>query len=113
MANETTKANGRLVYIEPNDLTSKGPNGEPVDNITWNPEDLNMSVDLQVIVPSRNHTVNFNVSDKTKFAINMSYDTNTDVGRFVSFMQGATIKTKNKTISMLKVSCQENQKRKS
>ena len=36
----------RIVYIEPNDIASvKGINGGRIDNVTWNPEDLNMSVD--------------------------------------------------------------------
>ena len=43
----------RLVYIEPNDLAV---NGEALDNVTWNLEDLNIGVDLQVIIPDRNYT---------------------------------------------------------
>lgn len=47
----------RITYIEPNNLPSefaaKSSNGVKLDNITWAPEDLNISVDLQVIIPSR------------------------------------------------------------
>lgn len=47
---------GRLVYIEPNDVVKdyiKIHNGNH-KNFTWNPEDFNMYVDLQVVCPSRN-----------------------------------------------------------
>lgn len=49
---------GRLIYIEPNDIpketlnTSDGT-AKSISNITWNPEDLNIYVDLQVICPKR------------------------------------------------------------
>ena len=60
----------RIVYIEPNDIASvKGINGGSVDNATWNPEDLNMSVDLQVVVPDINDCGLVDYSDK---AFNMS-----------------------------------------
>lgn len=49
---------GRLIYIEPNDIpkeTLNTSNGieKSISNITWNPEDLNIYVDLQVICPKR------------------------------------------------------------
>ena len=60
----------RIVYIEPNDIASvKGINGGRIDNVTWNPEDLNMSVDLQVVVPDVNDCGLVDYSDK---AFNMS-----------------------------------------
>ena len=40
MASNSQKS--RLVYIEPNDLSV---NGNALDNVTWNPEDLNIGVD--------------------------------------------------------------------
>lgn len=43
----------RLVYIEPTDLATEG---NALDNVTWQPEELNMSIDLQVIIPDRNYT---------------------------------------------------------
>ena len=60
----------RIVYIEPNDIASvKGINGGRIDNVTWNPDDLNMSVDLQVVVPDVNDCGLVDYSDK---AFNMS-----------------------------------------
>ena len=50
---------GRIVYIEPNNIpalkNAEYSDGVFPDNITWNPEDLNISVDLRVIIPSREH----------------------------------------------------------
>ena len=46
----------KITYIEPNSLPSQYAaknNGVKLDNITWPQEDLNISVDLQVIVPTR------------------------------------------------------------
>jgi hypothetical protein len=47
---------GRLVYIEPNDIVKDHIKLSNVDhkNFTWNPEDLNLYVDLQVVLPNRN-----------------------------------------------------------
>ena len=51
------ESKNRIVYIEPNSLPGKYAaaysNGVNPDNITWNPEDYNISVDLQVIIPTR------------------------------------------------------------
>lgn len=49
---------GRLIYIEPNDIPKETLNtfdgtAKSISNITWNPEDLNIYVDLQVICPKR------------------------------------------------------------
>lgn len=56
---DAVKQKDKILYIEPNDLpaflTARSANGDPLDNITWNPEDLNISVDLQVVVPSRQY----------------------------------------------------------
>ena len=41
-----------MVYIEPNDLST---GSKRLDNVVWNPEDLSMFVDLQVIIPDRNY----------------------------------------------------------
>lgn len=54
----STKQSGRIVYLEPNNLpgfyvnTSKGVK---TDNITWQQEDFNIMVDLQVVIPSRQY----------------------------------------------------------
>ena len=47
---------GRLVYIEPNDIVKDHIKlyNSSHKNFTWNPEDLNLYVDLQVVCPSRN-----------------------------------------------------------
>lgn len=46
---------GKIVYIEPNEFAAEqcGFHNGAGDNITWNPEDLSFSVDLQVIIPNR------------------------------------------------------------
>ena len=41
----------RIIYIEPNEIATYN-NGSNVSNLAWNQEDLMMSVDLQVIIPS-------------------------------------------------------------
>lgn len=46
--------NDRLVYVDPNNFASIR-NGNIMDNMTWNPEDLNISVDIQVIIPDRDN----------------------------------------------------------
>ena len=52
-----SEVRGRIVYIEPNsiqsELSQEGSQYERADNIAWNPEDLNISVDLQVVIPDR------------------------------------------------------------
>ena len=49
----------RITYIEPNNLpgefAASSSKNVVVDNITWAPEDLNISVDLQVVIPSRQY----------------------------------------------------------
>ena len=56
---DAVKVKNKILYIEPNDLPAflgaKSANGQPLDNITWNPDDLNISVDLQVVIPSRQY----------------------------------------------------------
>ena len=53
------KAEGRMVYFEPNDLVFTNQNGstlsydELCDNTVFGNEELTMSVDLQVIIPDR------------------------------------------------------------
>ena len=48
----------RIIYIEPNNLPSihcVTNQSASAENIFWNPEDLNISVDLQVIIPAREY----------------------------------------------------------
>ena len=89
------KAYGRILYVEPNDIV--GSNGEsiPLDNVSWNPEDLNMAVDLQVIVPRRSDFGSRNLNTGAKSTIEIWHEGLDDVGRYISFMQGADIKDKN------------------
>ena len=46
---------GKIVYIDPNEFAAEqcGFHNGAGDNITWTPEDLSFSVDLQVIIPNR------------------------------------------------------------
>ena len=49
----------KIIYLEPNKLpgfyAKKTGGNVNSDNITWNQEDLNIFVDLQVVFPSRNY----------------------------------------------------------
>lgn len=45
----------RIVYVEPNDIVKDHIQATNTNSdFTWNPEDLNLYVDLQVVVPNRN-----------------------------------------------------------
>lgn len=86
------KSKGRINYIEPNDFPEyvekqkyniTDPNMH-LDNISWNPEDLQYSVDLQVIIGDR---YNENSAVKTKMY---------GAGTWVSFMEGSTFTSENK-----------------
>lgn len=60
-----TDIKGRLVYIEPNELRAEeGTNFGNGDNLTWNPEDLHISVDLQVAIPNRDDCGQTDIGDK-------------------------------------------------
>ena len=99
-----TKTKGRLKYIEPNDLAAlygvKMANGKVinsensyVDNVTWDPEDMNMSVDLQVIMPNREDCGQ--ISFNNVFAVEINNDNSSAIGRYVSFLQGSGFNDKN------------------
>ena len=85
---DMVKQRGRLIYIEPNDFPEYVINKEfgtstSLDNVSWNPEDLRYSVDLQVVMPDR---YNENCSVK--------YNPNTRIlnGKtWVSFLEGSTL----------------------
>ena len=87
----TVKSFGRLVYIEPNDLVSSQNGGAVQDNVPWNMEDLNMSVDIQVLVPNRSDCGELSINDTRTFINTINYDETTNAGKFISFMQGADI----------------------
>ena len=80
MAGTSQKA--RMVYIEPNDLST---GSKRLDNVVWNPEDLSMFVDLQVIIPDRNYDGSISY-DSTVYS--MSVSQNHNHGKSVSFMGG-------------------------
>lgn len=74
---------GRLVYIEPNDIVKdhfKLSNNNH-KNFTWNPEDLNLYVDLQVVCPSRN-----DCGEEQKTSENGTYS-----NTYISLMEGKKI----------------------
>lgn len=82
-------ARGRLIYIEPNNLSNfKGIklNGNSQDNIVWNPEDLNYSVDLQVVVPDRTQCGGDIANDGLTFTLS-----NINKNGMLSFFEGTTV----------------------
>ena len=104
-----TKTKGRLKYIEPNDLAAlfgvrmaNGVNVDSdnsyVDNVTWNPEDMNMSVDLQVVMPNREDCGQ--ISFNNIFAVEINNDKSSAIGRYVSFLQGSNIESKGENGSL-------------
>lgn len=99
-----TKTKGRLKYIEPNDLAAlygvKMANGKAinsensyVDNVSWDPEEMNMSVDLQVVMPNREDCGQ--ISFNNNFAVEINNDNSSAIGRYVSFLQGSGFNDKN------------------
>lgn len=99
-----TKTKGRLKYIEPNDLAAlygvKMANGQAinsensyVDNVSWDPEEMNMSVDLQVVMPNREDCGQ--ISFNNNFAVEINNDNSSAIGRYVSFLQGSGFNDKN------------------
>lgn len=75
---------GRIVYLEPNDFVNQiGPSFGSGDNVYWKPEDLNISVDLQVIVPDRNGN-NENIFDSIDVTVNKN-------SNWTSFFRGTEL----------------------
>lgn len=84
------KEQGRLVYIDPNEFASTRCNlGEGVigDNISWNMEDLQYTVDLEVILPSRGDCGQIKYSDNELVTTNIIKGS-----EWVSFMEGTKYK---------------------
>ena len=87
---------GRLVYIEPTEFAEYKLKGENklagdsyLDNISWNPEDLQYKVDLQVVCPDR-----YNVDSCVKRTV----ESNTYVTGskdWISFLNGNTLGDEN------------------
>ena len=85
-------ARGRLIYIEPNNLSNFNGiklNGNSQDNIVWNPEDLNYSVDLQVVVPDRTQCGGDIANDGLTFTLS-----NINKNGMLSFFEGTTVNGK-------------------
>lgn len=83
-----TDSSDRLVYTEPNLYAAEAAgikfgNGKIATNMTWNPEDLNISVDLQVIVPTR--------SDCGEVAQNIPVSFSNGLGMYTSFLSGSKV----------------------
>lgn len=79
------KKNGRIVYIEPTEFAEYKLKKEyntdiELDNISWNPEDLQYTVDLQVICPDR-----YNSNSEMKRNTTL---TGSKSNEWASFMQG-------------------------
>lgn len=87
---------GRIVYIEPNNIpalkNAEYSDGVFPDNITWNPEDLNISVDLRVIIPSREHREEIDYEKNALF--------NPNYAGYTSLMNGTEL-DENGNINML------------
>lgn len=75
--------NGRLIYIEPNDIVKDTLKLYDTShkNFTWNPEDLNIYVDLQVVCPNRN-----DCGEEQKISENGTYN-----NEYISLMEGTKI----------------------
>lgn len=86
---------GRIVYVEPNDIVASTSESVSLDNVSWNPEELNMAVDLQVIVPRRSDFGSRNSSSGKKSIVEIWTEGMDDLNRYISFMQGADIKDNN------------------
>lgn len=90
---KAVKAEGRLVYIEPNNLREElGIGFGNGDNIAWNPEDLSISVDLQVIIPNRD-SCGVNV-DNDYVLTNISFSDNGIYKKWQSFFSGTELNGK-------------------
>ena len=86
----STKETNRIVYLEPNnlpgDLAAVSTSGVKPDNITWAQEDLNITVDLQVVVPSRLYRPSNTESDLN--FVN-------DISKYKSILSGVELKKGN------------------
>ena len=67
-------------------MRAKSATGDNLDNITWDPEDLNISVDLQVVIPSRQ----YNAKD-----FDDDGDFNLNDAKYQSILSGVKLDSKN------------------
>lgn len=86
---ESVKSVGRLILIDPNELAGieNSQDGTINDgNISWNQEDLQYSVDLQVIIPNRSDCSMVDTMERVKTTI----DNNGGgmVNNYISFLTG-------------------------
>lgn len=87
---DNSQVKGRIYYIDPNELASEYGgitlgNGAVGDNVTWKPEDLNYSVDLQVIIPNRDSCGQIS-DDGVIFTITGAKET---FKKYKTFMEGS------------------------
>lgn len=69
------KEQNRIVYLDPNNIPAIKPileggkykDGVSPDNLTWNPEDYNICVDIKVIIPSREHKKGLDYEENALF----------------------------------------------
>ena len=81
---------GRLVYIEPNDLyAQQGLHLRSNDNLSWHPEDLGISVDLQVIIPNRDDCGQHGIDEY--HIMNITANDNSIFKTWQSFMEGSKL----------------------
>lgn len=86
MADEKQK----IAYIDPNNLSSYDiKTGLFRDNVTWKPEDLNFSIDIQVVVPDRDNCGRKDYADGDNLVIQKP---------FVSFFSGQKFEEKDDTL---------------
>lgn len=91
MAKDVQEIN-RIVYIEPNEfaeMSQKAENGVSRDNIAWNPEDLQYTVDLRVEIASRFDEMK---SGEVPTSIN-EQNSDKNEAKWISFMSGEELGT--------------------
>ena len=94
----------RLTYIDPNTFASyfshKSDSHIHTQELAWNPEDLAMSVDLQVIIPSRRDKGEENYFIKLDDIV-MHNSGKSPIARYVSYMGGMQLNQKDSNNSYL------------
>lgn len=96
--NEYECSKGRILYIEPNELASHKvsvADGVRVDNLTWDIEDLQYSVDLMVLRPYRTDCGTVNLDKVAREILKANSNADADTPPLVSFMSGSLLHVKN------------------
>lgn len=80
----TTDERNNIVYVEPNNTSTYNSDGSSYDdNVTWKPEDLNISVDIEVVIPDRDNCGRKDYLDGKNF---------NQQKKFTSFFSGTPLK---------------------